>query len=241
MSESFFSEAMQDSGINDSALAILQHYLNGTPPLTAQITAERILAADPDPGYMLVRAASELPAAHNQLVDIVAAMKQSSANSMAGLYIELREAWNHLDSDTSAAYHSEDCTQWININAWAARLLHRLPDESFLRFGFYTIREALESTSPPQQSQTEEATLSANSRALDGLVPAAAQWILISGQEMYASDFSISELGMPRSREAWGRWRQGFTEAGRNEELDEETRMIAQEAAERMGTIRGTS
>ncbi|KAL9121959.1 MAG: hypothetical protein Q9187_001484 [Circinaria calcarea] len=226
MSESFFSEAIQDSDLNDSALAILQHYLNGTPPLTAQIAAGRILAADPDPGYMLVRAASELPAAHNQLVDIVAAMKQSSANGMAGLYIELREAWNHPGSDTSAIYHSEDYTQWINITAWAARLLTRLPNESFLRFGFYTIQET---------------TLSFNPRVLDGLVPAAAQWILISGQEMYASDFSIPELGMPRSREAWGRWRQGFTEAARNEELVEETRMIAQEAAERMGTIRSAN
>lgn len=96
MSDSFFSEAMQNSDMNDAALSILQQYLNGTPPLIAQTAAEQILATDPDPGYMLVHAASELPAAHNQLVDIVAAMKQLSTNSMAGLYIELRERWNRM-------------------------------------------------------------------------------------------------------------------------------------------------
>lgn len=102
------------------------------------------------------------------------------------------------------------------------------------------MRDALESTSQPQQSQTGETT-SSNPRALDGLVPAAAQWIMISGREMYESGFSIPELDIPPSRESWGRWRQGFTDAGRNEKLGEETRRIAREAADIMGTIQGAS
>ena len=106
MSDRFFSEGMQNPDMNDSALAILQQYLNGTPPLNAQTAAERILAADSDPGYMIVHAASELPAAHNQLVDIIAAMKQLSANSMAGLYIELRERWNRMLSPSPILFSS---------------------------------------------------------------------------------------------------------------------------------------
>lgn len=94
MSERWFSEAMQDPDVNVPALSILQQYVNGTHVLPAQTAAEQILAADPDPGYMLVHAASELPAAHNQLVDIVAAAKELGPNSIAGLYIELRERWN---------------------------------------------------------------------------------------------------------------------------------------------------
>ncbi|KAL9113486.1 MAG: hypothetical protein Q9187_007625, partial [Circinaria calcarea] len=98
------------------------------------------------------------------------------------------------------------------------------------------MRDPLESTSQPQQSQTGETT-SSDSRALDGLVPAAAQWIMISGREIYESGFSIPELDMPPSRESWARWRQGFTEAGSNEKLEEKTRRIAREAAETMNTI----
>ena len=61
------------------------------------------------------------------------------------------------------------------------------------------------------------------------MVPAAAQWILIAGKEMYASDFTVEDH--LTCREKWAKWRQRFANVAETEALEKETRRLAKEAA----------
>ena len=137
-----------------------------------------------------------------------------------------------FDPDTSVSYQSEDRAEWVAINAFTAHLLVRFPDESFLRFGIYPLRDTLENTSWERRTQDGTKAADSDLTALDGLVPAAAQWILTAGREMYASDFTVEDHST--CREKWASWRQGFANVAEMERLDMETRRMAKEAADVM-------
>ena len=136
------------------------------------------------------------------------------------------------DPDSSVSYRTEDRAEWLAINAFAAHLLARFPDESFLRFGIYSLRDTLENTSWERRTQDGTKLADGDLTALNGLVPAAAQWILIAGKEMYANDFTVEDHSTCRKK--WARWRQEFANVAEREGLETETKRMVKEAAEVM-------
>ena len=94
------------------------------------------------------------------------------------------------------------------------------------------MRDTLENTSWERRTQDGTKVADSDLTALNGLVPAAAQWILIAGKEMYASDFTVEDHST--CREKWARWRQGFANVAEMGELEMETIKMAKEAAEMM-------
>ena len=113
----------------------------------------------------------------------------------------------------------------------------RLTDESLTRFGFYSLREALEQTCWQRECQTGDSlTPSEDIRALDGLVPAAAQWILLAGREILGSKYDENMSG----RESWPEWKNRFIRVGRTEGLEEVTKKIARDAVRAMDSVHTT-
>ena len=91
MYENYFdNDDAQSTDIEELSLSALRQYLNNN--ITSQVAAEQLKTSDP--GFLLVHAASHLPEAHPQLVELVAALKTADARTLDGLYIELRESWN---------------------------------------------------------------------------------------------------------------------------------------------------
>ncbi|KAK7962063.1 uncharacterized protein PG986_002888 [Apiospora aurea] len=73
---------------------------------------------------------------------------------------------------------------------------------------------------------------------LDVLVPAAAQWIRFCPRELYEKEYDCNGTNfgtkMGWGLERWEYWRNRFEEVFTMESLEEDTRRIAKEAAERM-------
>ena len=91
MYENYFdNDDARSTDMEESSLSTLKQYLSNN--ITSQVAAEQLKIADP--GYLLVHAASRLPEAHPQLVELVAALMNTDTRTLDGLYIELRESWN---------------------------------------------------------------------------------------------------------------------------------------------------
>ncbi|KAL0577541.1 hypothetical protein V5O48_004439 [Marasmius crinis-equi] len=148
---------------------------------------------------------------------------------------QVREEWN---------YNGEgDESRWANINAFVARIVNaRLLD--FDMYAIWSLREALESSD-----------LSKGDGSLNGLIPAAAQWIFIAGSFIYQSDREwnpppnqgnparggplIADVKQGFSKERWAFWKKGFETVSKNtgDPVAEKTREMAREAIEKMGEI----
>ena len=101
MYEDYFdNDDGHSTDIEESSLLTLKQYLNNN--ITSQVAAEQLKATDP--GFLLVHAASRLPEAHPQLVELVAALKNADTRTLDGLYIELRESWNRTSISLSLSF-----------------------------------------------------------------------------------------------------------------------------------------
>jgi hypothetical protein len=169
----------------------------------------------------------------------------------------MREAWicklslmNHrlitLSSDHRIGFHraaptydnhiptSEEATEWINLNAFAARLLN-LGTNSWALFALWELRAALEEP--------------CDGLALECNVAVATEWIIHAGKPLYASAVTIEEDNDHSKAangpfyegndmlclERWRFWKWRFGELG--EQLEANTKQMALETRERMEAI----
>lgn len=112
-----------------------------------------------------------------------------------------------------------------------------------MHFGLWSLREALEDYHKDISK-------------LDGLLPAAAQWIFHAGELIYGCEEEIApdpQSGDPYKggdlwagkhgfcKERWQLWRQRFDWAAESADLQAETKRAAREAVVAMGKIDGSS
>lgn len=164
----------------------------------------------------------------------------------------MREAWNSGPSnDTNIPIRSEalltakvdnGTSEWVNINAFAARLTaSRTAD--FSLYAIWTMRDALETPAARTKNKT-----------LDGHVQAGCAWIQYAGEYLYQCEESWEKdprKGDPARggslwegksgfcKERWSLWRERIEELGKEKGLQEETRKAATGAAERMRQLEG--
>lgn len=90
-----------------------------------------------------------------------------------------------------------------------------------------------------------ESTATTDYPAMDCHVSCAAQWILHSGQIIFREilvPFEDKESSLLRKQQpwtlfSWGRWKQGFRDAEKEENLQQTTRQLAKRSADLMDTL----
>ncbi|ESK91600.1 hypothetical protein Moror_2518 [Moniliophthora roreri MCA 2997] len=166
----------------------------------------------------------------------------------------MREDWNWFDPPETDPERNQKRTQWINLNAFVARIT----DAHVMDFELYAIwalRRALEENEFAEVVINSDSETTSSS-SLDADIPTAAQWIFIAGSLIYSSErawiLGPGEGNPARggpllqspdtqgfSRERWQFWKNGFAQAGRYTglRLNEKTKTVARKAYERMGEI----
>lgn len=145
------------------------------------------------------------------------------------------------DSRYTAAYDREDleatsspefARRWVNINAFYAQL-HALDGGTMSMFCTWAMRDTFGSTP------------STDYEALDCLVPAAAQWIILGGQNILRETLLPPEKGdTPSDKQSWTlaswhHWRDEFRKMSQESNLQTETRSTAKRAADLMEALEG--
>ena len=133
---------------------------------------------------------------------------------------------------TSESATPEHGRRWVNTNAFYAHL-HALDAGLFSTYCTWAIRKAFESTPTTDYP------------AMDCHVSCAAQWILHSGQIIFREvlnpfeDKKSTMFGAPQpwTLFSWGRWKQGFRDAEKEENLQQTTRQLAKRSADLMDTL----
>ena len=159
-----------------------------------------------------------------------------------------RECWNDSPG-CGSGFSVPEIHAWANLNAFIAAITHRdLAD--FWIYALWAMREALEDEHRNHDSSHVKATAVT---MLDALVPAAAVWVLVMGQELYMKEDDMAPKsprhGRPGaggelwkgsdgfSRERWRFWRDQFGRLKVREGSRQETRDIADEAFQKMEEI----
>ncbi|KAG7095086.1 hypothetical protein E1B28_005874 [Marasmius oreades] len=159
-------------------------------------------------------------------------------NDLPILGANMREKWNYQDNGDEEAR-----AQWVNLNAFVARIAVA-HIAGFELYAIWSLRDAFEGTEFAERGAP-----------LNGLVPAAAQWILIAGRLMYHSQrvwIVPTNQGDPArggslipvikkgfSKERWAFWRKGFEIVSQylGEQIGKGTRAVAMEAWDKMNEI----
>ena len=145
-------------------------------------------------------------------------------------------------------------SQWLNINAFAARITAGSCAAEFSLFGLWSLREALEEE-PLQDdawSRWAEADPDKILSKLDGSVPTAAQWIFHAGRALFTCEDQIEpspNRGNPMKggalwggksgfcRERWDLWKKRFEWVQGVTTLEASTKEAAKKAVEAMEQI----
>ncbi|GFF51678.1 hypothetical protein IFM61606_02308 [Aspergillus udagawae] len=146
----------------------------------------------------------------------------------------LRESW---DPPTYTKPNDREITEWINLQAFTARLMSKC-DPSLSLLAVWTLRSGLE----------EELS----DRELEGEGAAAAMWMVYGGEKLFSQlvdavqDEEIERLMKPGTLysgqgqlclERWQFWKRRFGEISEQIQADEETKGVIQLAWEKMERI----
>ncbi|GIK00107.1 hypothetical protein Aspvir_004123 [Aspergillus viridinutans] len=146
----------------------------------------------------------------------------------------LRESW---DPPTYTKPNDPEITEWINLQAFTARLMSKC-DPSLSLLGVWSLRSGLE----------EELS----DRELEGEVAAAAMWMVYGGENLFSQltdavqDEEMERLMMPGtlysgpgqlSLERWQFWKRRFGEMSEQIQANDETKWVIQLAGEKMERI----
>ncbi|MCJ1359944.1 MAG: hypothetical protein MMC33_009947 [Icmadophila ericetorum] len=202
------------------------------------IAASNMLGnADPD---IFIKGASKLSTEddHEKIIDLISINKLRFPGWFEQFYQKMRDNWNYIDPASADA--DEVRERWLNLNAFTARLTLHLPDDEIIRFGMYTLSDALAQKKWLRRDRFFRTWYDEDPDAANGHIPAAAQWILLAGEYLYMSKFTTTP-GMPTCKDYWVTWRQMFhrVEITIDEEsgVEEQTRKWAIMAGEGMDAV----
>ncbi|KAK7062636.1 hypothetical protein VNI00_000124 [Paramarasmius palmivorus] len=167
----------------------------------------------------------------------------------------IREEWNWFDPPETDPERDNERKEWVNLNAFVAHVtLAHVMD--FELYAIWALRDAFEEdgfAKVPDDSESPSTT----SSPLDAHIPAAAQWIFVTGTLIYHSErqwvpgpnegdparggplLPFSTQGF--SRERWNFWKMGFATAAKDKRLGEDTKNISQAVYEKMEEIENSS
>ncbi|EAL91609.1 hypothetical protein KXW98_007937 [Aspergillus fumigatus] len=146
----------------------------------------------------------------------------------------LRESWNAAPTYTKAS--DQEITEWINLQAFTARLCKS--DRSLSLLGVWSLRSGLE-----RELSDEE---------LDGEVAAAAMWMVYGGENLFSQlthevpDQETERMMRPGplfsglgqlSPERWQFWKLRFEDLSEQIQVTDETKQVIRLAREKMERV----
>jgi hypothetical protein len=193
----------------------------------------------------------DIPPKPNPVYNYVHSMHRENLDNLSGL----RYRWKPEDQQAPTTPGD----RWVNYNIFTAKLATSGFDDGYFIFGFFCLRETLESTRQSRESEFEKHLWPTSLRHpdfdADKLMSydlmAAAKWILIAGPDMYGLENSVfgetwkrglavktdlwdGEPGLSKGR--WLLWQSRFDQMAAQPFIPEEVRTISKDAT---AVIRG--
>jgi hypothetical protein len=179
----------------------------------------------------------------NRLIDIISSLKSrpeppgrrqgypSLWSSLAVFGAVGREEWNEQPGIRNSITSLEETEEWTSINAFYARLTERGVYD-FWVYGFWAMRDVVEVEKLGQNDTWV-------GDRLEVFLPAATCWILIAGEILWGVVNKGGEGRWEREleRETWVVWKERFRVFAGRDDLEAETRRIAEMAVEKMEEI----
>jgi hypothetical protein len=213
--------------------------------------------------YSIVHSAKRLPfrdvAGLTKLVELMRAIKANKPPpdaarkdlflNLSEFYMCARESMNDVPGGGSG-YTLPEAHAYANMVYFYA-LLTKEKVAEFWIYCIWEMRGALENV--PKDDHPQRDHVGTVIQIYESRVPGAATWVFAMGKEVYAREQDLTETrpthGNPGaggelwtgraefSKERWALWKSRFGEVAQMEELSEEVRGIAREAAEAMAKI----
>jgi hypothetical protein len=233
-----------------------------TKPIDAALVANRLSDINfMDLWYSILHSAKRLVPdhveGHVKLVELVRAFKEHPEpdhpgdrgiyDSLTDFYMASRESMNDSPG-FGAGYSKPEVIAYTNLNSFFARIT-REGLRDFWMYCIWGMRDALEEELKDDGPDDAHRPGTAVQK-YDALVPAAASWVFVLGEELYEKEEDRSPTnpnqgnsarggalwkGKPEfSKERWAFWKKRFGEVSEMEEVSEETRNVAKQAVDVM-------
>lgn len=248
-----------DSSPASAAEAILSSVRTSPKPEDkgfAVLTLLQETAAEfPEPHDAIIRllfAIREIPPKPNPVYYYVHSMHRENLDNLSGL----RYRWKPEDKQA----RTTPGDRWVNYNVFTAKLASSGFEDGYFIFGFFCLRETLETTQQSRESEFEKhlwpASLKHPEFNADELMKydlmAAARWVLIGGPDMYRlgntlfgetwkrglavkTDLWDGEPGLSQGR--WLLWQSRFNHIADQSYIPEEVRAMSKEASAAIGRL----
>ncbi|KAI4927804.1 hypothetical protein J4E85_006316 [Alternaria conjuncta] len=198
-----------------------------------------------DPIIALLPAIRSIPPTPNPVYYHFESMHRENYDGISGL----RYLWKPEDKQATTTPGD----RWVNYNVFTVKLATSGYDDRFFMFGFFCLRETLETKREPREAEFEKhirpsflerSAIDAN-ELLNYDLTAAARWVIIGGRDMYRLDNSIfgddMQRGIAVHTDLWdgnpgfslGRWREwwrSFKYFAQESYVKEEVRVLCREA-----------
>jgi hypothetical protein len=230
-----------------------------TAPLDKARQRDKMYDAWGDLWYSIIHSARRIPCSdENAFGKMISLMKALSAEPgyeqfpQLGMYS--REACNDCPG-AAAGWTAPESSAWASYNCLLARLDQEGLFQSSSSFGLWALRDALEQNW--KDSSEDEPNPGSRIQKYEATVPAAAAWVMYAGKNLWEQkegvdpklkkkEVKLEDLANLQdgeklwpgatqfSKERWAFWKARFGEIAGMDEIGEETRKVAKEAASAM-------
>lgn len=200
----------------------------------------------------LLFAIRDIPPSPNPVYYYLASMHRENLDGLSGQ----RYLWKPEDKQAQ----TKPGDRWVNYNVFTVKLAKSGFDDGYFIFGFFCLRETLETNRQSRESEFEKnlrpTSLKHSAINAEELMSydltAAARWVLTGGLDMYRLGNAIFEEGWERglavktdlwygelglSRERWLLWQGRFDHLADQSYIREEVRALSKEASAAIGNF----